>query len=457
MRKHLAAAVAAAILSAGPLAAQDADELFGKLDLNKDGFVTPDEVQPSQQALYERLLRNADKDGDKKLSKEEFQSGLRPDDAPRQPLVGGQPPPGRRGEGPFDPREFFSRLDANKDGKLSKEEMPERMRENFARLDANSDGSVSQEEFGQAGRQFGRPPGAPQNPPPVAPQRGRPGTVMADREQFEALREQFEALFDRTDANSDGKLTKDEVPEERKGPRSILERAGESINKEQFVRGMLALAQQFGMPQTPPEGARPRPEGAAGRPEGPMMRRPDGPPGGPFGGGLFAVLDTDRDGQLSNAEIVWAGVALLKLDRNNDGKLTPDETFGPGGPPGRRGDGFPGDGRPGVGRPGDGLPGARPGENRPPEGRPGFGRGNMNPEAFRDRMKAADANKDGKISKEEAPPMLQQQFDRIDTNSDGFVDDDELRQMFQQRLREGGDRPGERGKARRPEEKSDSK
>lgn len=41
---------------------------------------------------------------------------------------------------------MFENLDTNKDGRLSREEMPERLRENFARVDANNDGSISKEE-----------------------------------------------------------------------------------------------------------------------------------------------------------------------------------------------------------------------------------------------------------------------------------------------------------------------
>lgn len=41
---------------------------------------------------------------------------------------------------------MFENLDTNKDGKLSREEMPERLRENFSRVDTNSDGSISKEE-----------------------------------------------------------------------------------------------------------------------------------------------------------------------------------------------------------------------------------------------------------------------------------------------------------------------
>jgi Ca2+-binding EF-hand superfamily protein len=398
MRKQLAGVLAAALFTAGPLVAQD-DDLFAKLDANKDGFVTADEVQESQKALFERLVRNADKDGDKKLSKAEFQAGLKPDDAPRQPLAGGQGLPGRPGVGKGDPREFFNRLDANKDGKLSLDELPPFLKDNFARLDANNDGGVSQEEFAQAGR-FGRPPGAPA------------AGNAADRGQLEAL-------FDRTDANSDGRLTKDEIPEERQGIRNILERAGgESISKEQFVRGMMAMGQNPGQP--------PRPDGAP-------PRRPDGAPGMPPGGGLFALLDVDRDGQLSTSEIVGAGTALLKLDKNGDGKLTPDEVFGPGGAPGRPGDPPAGTGQPPAGRPGERRPGQR-------------GIAGPNPDEFRARLKEADANKDGKISKEEAPPFLKDRFDGVDTNGDGFVDEAEVGQM----LRRMFDDRGGKGPARRP-------
>ncbi|MBL8829701.1 MAG: EF-hand domain-containing protein, partial [Planctomycetaceae bacterium] len=56
---------------------------------------------------------------------------------------------------------------------------------------------------------------------------------------------------------------------------------------------------------------------------------------------------------------------------------------------------------------------------------------------FMTRMfEQADANKDGKLSKDEAPERMKENFDRIDRNGDGFVDRDELRAGIGDRLRQ---------------------
>ena len=44
--------------------------------------------------------------------------------------------------------DLFSRLDANKDGKVVQAELPENQKPNFGRIDANSDGAISRDELG---------------------------------------------------------------------------------------------------------------------------------------------------------------------------------------------------------------------------------------------------------------------------------------------------------------------
>jgi len=107
----------------------------------------------------------------------------------------------------------------------------------------------------------------------------------------------------------------------------------------------------------PPPGDRPFPPDGAGnpRPPGPGFRPPMSP--------LEQVLDADHDVIISAEEIANAPAALIKLDKNGDGKLTPDEfrpfRRGPGRPPGGPDDqqgpgpGFDRDGQ-GPGNPGPG-------------------------------------------------------------------------------------------------------
>lgn len=316
MRKYFlgfAATIAAVGISPvafSPAWGQEA-ELFDKLDANQDGVVTSDEVPDDKQAIFERLLRVGDANGDKKLSKEELVAGLKKA-APQAEAAPGRPGGAPGGLPNVAPKEIFGRMDKDGNGKIEKDEIPERMKENLARVDTNSDGAIDLAEFEK-------------------------------------------------------------------------------------------VAQFFG-------GGGRRPEGApAGAPEG----RPN--PGGPGPGGpVLRALDADGDGEISASELADATKALARLDKNGDGKLTRDEI----GPP----------------------PGARP-EGRP-EGnpaRPAAGGGAI-AEQFLARIKEADKNGDKKISKDEAPDRLKENFDRIDSNSDGQLDETELKAMVERMRAAGGER-----------------
>lgn len=109
-------------------------------------------------------------------------------------------------------------------------------------------------------------------------------------------------------------------------------------------------AQDAGGP--PPDDQRPPPREFGG-PPGMNGRRPPPSP-------LMEVLDANHDGVIDANEIANASAALKKLDKNGDGKLTPDE-LRPHRPQ-REGDR--------MGRPPGPRPGMEGGPDRGPNGGP---------------------------------------------------------------------------------------
>jgi len=339
-------------VSGGFAVAEDAKQngdLFSRLDKNNDGQLAADEVDAGKRSLFDRLVRTADKNKDGKLSREEFAAGTKrpapPADTPR---------PARP---QFDPQQVFARLDKNGDGKLTKDEAPDRLKENFDRIDANKDGHIAQAELAAA---FRRASG--QN----TPNRRR------------VTKEMLEKNFAERDTNRDGRVTVDEVPAERREFFLRLSRlAGTSgekgLTKEQFIQVMTRLA--------------------AGQRQTDSPRRPSTTAMASPGAALMRALDTDRDGELSKAELAAASKTLGKLDRNGDGKLSRYELVG----------------------------GA--------SARPAAASAQARVQFMMRRIMQTDKNGDGKLSRDEAPERMKQNFDRLDANGDGSLDRSEIERL----------------------------
>lgn len=183
-----------------------------------------------------------------------------------------------------------------------------------------------------------QPSGKPEGhrPPPVPPliavlDADHDGTISAEEIQTAP------AALAKLDTNSDGEITRDELrPPRPDGDGPPPEADGPPPEAD----------------GPPPEADGPPPEGDGPPPEGPQGPPPGGRPVPP----LIAALDTDKNGTISAGEITAAPESLKALDKNNDGKLTPQE-FGPRGPRPPRGEGPRGGRGPGGPPP---MPGDEP-------------------------------------------------------------------------------------------------
>lgn len=178
--------------------------LFAALDTDHDNALNSAEIDNAG-----TVLKQLDRSGDGKVSPDEFPAG-------RGGPGGRGPGRGRGGSGvgdeapaaPTSPDELVDMLmafDRNKDGKLAKAEVPERLQGVFARADDNKDGLLTADEIKKAAA------AQPQPTEAGGGERGREGAGRAGEPGGRGGPPRRDALFAALDQDGDGGLSADEI------------------------------------------------------------------------------------------------------------------------------------------------------------------------------------------------------------------------------------------------------
>jgi Ca2+-binding EF-hand superfamily protein len=139
---------------------QKVQDHFGKLDTNKDGFVTKDEMQAAEAAMRERFANHMqeresavfdriDTNKDGSISRAEFDAAHKAMIANHAGIPGGamRGAHGMHGLHGAMAGRMFATADANNDGRVSLQEATAAATAHFDKIDANHDGVLTPDEM----------------------------------------------------------------------------------------------------------------------------------------------------------------------------------------------------------------------------------------------------------------------------------------------------------------------
>ena len=205
----------------GPIT--DKVQLFQAMDTDGDGIVRETEIGPHHQRLFQRLVRRADTDNDGGLNAHEWQRGFEGQriDRPLETL------PEETSEEDL-PAAVFAQLDQDRNGSLAQDEVPPRVRANWDDVlklaDGNGDGRITRNEF----------------------MRRYPRLAHRFKNGVDRIGQLTPEMFGRLDADGDGVVRLDELPDERRQQLLRLfsladQNADGGLDKDEVEAGLAAL------------------------------------------------------------------------------------------------------------------------------------------------------------------------------------------------------------------------
>lgn len=226
--------------------------LFDRLDANHDDSIAADEVAAENRRLFDRLLRRADADHDKALTRKEFLASL----VPKRPEKPMEEKESSTVPGANAVRYLLLTMDTNRNARIEKDEVPKELKGSLEtlieRADKNGNGSLERQELSRGGPAMGA----------VAMRYVQRQQIDVDAELAKLKKSQGEAfnrfeqqpvplneirdakqarqLFAQFDENGDGKVEAKEVPDPLREPIERITRIADrdndgKLSQDEFV------------------------------------------------------------------------------------------------------------------------------------------------------------------------------------------------------------------------------